>query len=89
MTETRAVANLPNLSIEILHKEVPQEGAEYLSITLRGTPDLGAAMGLLDPLALLGAAAAFNPWQAWLRLADPFGFWQRSTALLTEARHRP
>ena len=39
--------------------------------------------------ALLGAAAAFNPWQAWLRLADPFGFWQRSTALLTEARHRP
>ena len=86
--ETRAVASLPNLNIEIVHKEAPQEGAEYLSITLRGTPDLGAAMGLLDPLALLGAAA-FNPWQAWLRLADPFGFWQRGAALLTGARQRP
>ena len=35
-------------------------------------------MSLLDPLALLGAAAAFNPWQAWLRLADPFGLWRQA-----------
>ena len=26
MTETRAVANLPNLNIEILHKEGPRKG---------------------------------------------------------------
>jgi hypothetical protein len=80
MTETRAVANLPNLNIEILHREAPQEGAEYLSIILRGTPDLGAALRLLDPFGLLlagPAAASFDPWRAWLRLADPFGLWHR------------
>ena len=92
MTETRAMANLPNLNIEILHREAPQEGAEYLSITLRGTPDLGGALGLLDPFRLLGdgGPAAFDPWQAWLRLADPFGLWrQTAAALLAAPRERP
>jgi|tagenome__1003787_1003787.scaffolds.fasta_scaffold20554762_3 hypothetical protein len=91
MTETRAVANLPNLNIEILHKEAPEGGAEYLSITLRGTPDMGAAMALLDPFRLLGGGgpAAFDPWRAWLRLADPFGLWrQTAAALLAPPRER-
>jgi hypothetical protein len=92
MTETRAVANLPNLNIEILHREAPQEGAEYLSITLRGTPDLGAALALFDPFRLLGGGggpAAYDPWQAWLRLADPFGLWrQTAAALLAAPRER-
>lgn len=87
--ETRAVAKLPHLDIEIHHRHAPEEGAEYLSITLRGTPDLGTAARMIHPFQLLGAAAAFNPWQAWLRLADPFGLWQRSTALLSEPRQQP
>ena len=49
MSETRAVANLPNLNIEIRHREVPEEGAEYLSITMRATPDLATAVSLIDP----------------------------------------
>ena len=84
MSETRAVANLPNLNIEILHREAPEEGAEYLSITLRGTPDLATAMGLLDPFCLLGPA--LDPWQAWLRLVDPFGLWRLPTAMLAGPR---
>ena len=80
MTETRAVAALPGLDIEIHHREEPAERTEYLSITLRATPDLATAAPLLDPLRLL-AAAGFNPWLAWLRLADPLGLW-RGTAFL-------
>ena len=84
MSETRAVANLPNLNIEILHREAPEEGAEYLSITLRGTPDLATAASLLDPFRLL--RPALDPWQAWLRLVDPFGLWRHPTAMLTGLR---
>ena len=86
MSETRAVANLPNLNIEILHREAPEEGAEYLSITLRGTPDLATAASLLDPFRLLGTA--LDPWQAWLRLVDPFGLWRLPTAMLDGPRPR-
>ena len=97
MTETRAVANLPNLNIEILHTEAPEEGAEYLSITLRGTPGPRRRRDPARPVpACLGGAAAFNPWQAWLRLADPFGLWRQGAAMLGRPRdsaddppHRP
>jgi hypothetical protein len=86
MSETRAVANLPNLNIEVLHREAPGEGAEFLSITLRGTPDLATAMGLLDPFRLLRSDPALDPWQAWLRLVDPFGLWRLPAAMLTGPR---
>lgn len=75
--ETRAVARLPHLDIEIHHRKAPEEGEELLSITLRATPDLDSAAGLLDPFRLAGPGglwqmwAAFNPWLAWLQLAQP------------------
>jgi hypothetical protein len=78
MTKTRAVAKLPSLDIEILHRSEPEEGAEYLAITLRGTPNLGTATALLDPFRLLAAASAFNPWLAWMQAADPFSLWRRA-----------
>lgn len=73
--ETRAVARLPNLDIEILHRKRPEEGAEYMSITLRATPSFRAmdeylnAMGgpmlaMLSPLSWMGMAQAF--WQPFL-----------------------
>jgi hypothetical protein len=74
--ETRAVARLPHVDIEIRHKKAPEEGAEYLAITLRATPDLDTAAAFLDPMRLVTAWASFNPWTAWLRLADPLGLWR-------------
>jgi hypothetical protein len=63
--DTRAVARLPNLEIEIRHRKDPEEGAEYLSLSLRATPDLDAALLWLDPTrAALAWATAFNPWLA-------------------------
>jgi hypothetical protein len=62
--ETRAVARLPHLDIELHHRRSSEEGYEMLSVTLRGRPDLDAAAALLDPFRLLTAWAAFNPWLA-------------------------
>lgn len=70
--ETRAVARLPHLEIELRHREAGDGSAEMLSVTLRGAPDLGTAAALLDPCRLLAAWAAFNPWLAlWRPLLDP------------------
>ena len=76
MTETRAVAHLPSLDIEIRHRSAPEEGAEYLAVTLRGTPNLDVAAGLLDPFRFMAAAASLNPWLAWMQVADPFRLWR-------------
>lgn len=73
MDETRAVARLPHLDIEIRHRKASDESAEYLSVSLRAAPDLRAAAGLLDPLVLLATWTAFNPWLAWMQLMSPFG----------------
>jgi hypothetical protein len=62
--DTRAVAKLPSLEIEIRHRKAPDEGAEYLSVSLRATPDLTAATAWLDPFAVARAWVAFNPWLA-------------------------
>ncbi|MEK0082623.1 hypothetical protein [Benzoatithermus flavus] len=76
--ETRAVAKLPHVDIEIRHRKVPEEGAEYLSISLKASPDLDSVAAFLDPFRLadpgrlFAAWASFNP---WLSLANPFAFW--------------
>ncbi len=63
--DTRAVARLPNLEIEIRHRRDPEERAEYLTVSLKATPDLDAALAWLDPRrAALAWATAFNPWLA-------------------------
>lgn len=62
--DTRAVAKLPNLEIEIRHRHAPDEGAEYLSVSLRATPDLRAVAAWLDPFALARAWVSLNPWLA-------------------------
>ncbi|MGD9510793.1 MAG: hypothetical protein AB7I59_14465 [Geminicoccaceae bacterium] len=84
MTETRAVAHLPSLDIEIRHRSAPEEGTEYLAVTLRGTPNLDVAVGLLDPFRFVATMASLNPWLAWLQVAGPFRLWRP----LLEARDR-
>lgn len=62
MTETKAVAKLPNLDIEIRHRQAPDEAAEYLSISLRATPSFnGVADYIANYTPYLG-----NPMIAWL-----------------------
>ena len=75
--DTRAVARLPNLEIEIRHRNAPEEGAEYLAITLKATPDLDAAAAWLNPFHFLETAAALNPWlAAWRATGWPLpGVW--------------
>ena len=62
--DTRAVAKLPNLEIEIRHRKAADEGAEYLSVSLRATPDLAAVAAWLDPFAVMRAWVSLNPWLA-------------------------
>ena len=63
--DTRAVARLPGLEIEIRHRKVAEEGAEYLAVSLKAVPDLEAATAWLEPQRrLLAAWAPFNPWLA-------------------------
>ena len=61
MDETKAVARLPNLDIEIRHRRAPEEAAEYLSISLRATPSFRVMTGHLDAHAV--------------QLFDPLAFW--------------
>lgn len=88
MDETRAVANLPHVDIEIRHRRVPEEGAEYLSISLRATPDIDTAVSYFDPFRLLTAWVGLNPWFAWMRLMQPFAP-QRLAAPTTATREVP
>jgi hypothetical protein len=63
MDETRAVARLPRLDIEISHRREDQ--AELLTVSLRATPGFDAVAEWLDPGHLLRVWASFNPWLAF------------------------
>lgn len=69
MDETKATARLPGLDIELKRRVDAQEGAEYVSVTLRATPSLDAFAGALHPMALPMAL-----WQSWFTLTQ--AFWQ-------------
>ncbi|MBY6263183.1 hypothetical protein EI613_14855 [Azospirillum sp. 412522] len=58
--ETILTAHLPNLEIQIRHREAGEEGAEVIAIQFRATPSFDAVAGLLAP-------ALMNP----LLLAGP------------------
>ena len=64
MDETRARAALPNLDIEVTHRRLPDEGAEYLSVSLRATPSFDAVGRFLE------AHNPVWPWP-WLALMTP------------------
>jgi hypothetical protein len=72
MDETRAVAHLPNLDIEILHRRLPDEGAEQLLVSLRARPSFEAFARWSD---------AQGPASAWLALNPFFARQQAALAL--------
>lgn len=68
MDETRATARLPHLDIEIVHRQLPEEQAEQLAISLKASPSLDAFGRYLDTQAVLWPWLAANPFLAWQRL---------------------
>jgi hypothetical protein len=76
MDETRAIATLPHLEIEIGHRRLPEEQAEQLAISLRATPSFAAFAQFLERQApwpwlalqpwLLSARMVQASWQPWL-----------------------
>jgi len=85
MDETRAVAHLPNLDIEILHRRLPDEHAEQLLISLRAQPSFEAFARWLDagPASWL----PLNPFLAWQQAA--LSLWAPWLAAASRALPRP
>jgi hypothetical protein len=66
MDETRAIARLPHLDIEIRHRRLPEGQSEQLAISLRATP-------LFEAFAQFLERQAPWPWltlQPWLWLGQ-------------------
>lgn len=60
MDETKLTAALPNLDVQILHRALPDQSGEAISITLTATPSFdAAAAALLPPLATTFLPGAF------------------------------
>jgi len=86
--ETRAVARLPGLEIEIRHR-ADAEG-EMLALRIVGAPTLGAAARALAPTLLAlpppAAAAWLAPWPAWTQMMEVA--WRPWLALLSPPEER-
>jgi hypothetical protein len=78
--ETRITANLPNLDMEIRHRDEGDAG-EVVTIRLQATPNLRIAAGALLP-AIPFALASTTPVFANPFLANPFTAWMQLTRAL-------
>jgi hypothetical protein len=88
MDETRTVAHLPNLDIEILHRQLPDEHAEQLLIGLRAQPSFEAFARWLDAAGPASAWLALNPFLAWQRAAVAlWAPWLCAASALPDAAH--
>ncbi len=65
MDETRAVARLPHLDVEIAHRRLPDEGVEQVSIHLRASPSFGVFADYLERRPALWASLALSPFLVW------------------------
>jgi hypothetical protein len=68
---TRATARLPGLDIEIVHRRLPEDDAEQISINLTATPSFeafGAFLEAANPFAFWAEAMRLA-WFPWLEAA--------------------
>ena len=68
---TRAIARLPGLDIEIMHRRAAEGDAEQISINLRAAPSFeafGRALELANPFTFWAQAAQLA-WLPWLKTA--------------------
>jgi hypothetical protein len=76
MDETKMTADLPHLSVEIIHRAAEDGRAEQVTIQLNATPDFRSALPLLAGMAhlplMLGNAntAPLSPAAAWSHMAE-------------------
>ena len=79
MDETKITAKLPNLDVEIMRRELPEQNAETITLRMTAVPSFEAFAGYLTaqgnhPPSPLGAAWMMSPWanlmQSWTRLAQ-------------------
>lgn len=54
MEETKLTATLPNLEIQIVHRENPEDGTEIVAVQLKATPSFQALRGTMVPTLLPG-----------------------------------
>lgn len=66
--ETRIVGNLPNLRLEIVHRQDADGMAEHVTLHMTATPSFQAAESLL--MGGLSPAAWANPWALWSQMAQ-------------------
>jgi hypothetical protein len=67
--ETKAVAHLPNVDIEIIHRRPWEGNEELLTITMRAVPSFDA---------FFRAVEAANPFVFWMRAVETaWGPWLR------------
>lgn len=75
MEETAVIANLPNLEIRVVRRELPEEGAEVIGVQLKATPSFDAvAADFRRALAPAMASSAFLSPQAFWSVG-PLQFW--------------
>jgi hypothetical protein len=58
---TKAIAHLPGLDIEIVHRSLPERDAEQISINLTATPSFEAFDAFLE---------ATNPFMFWMKAME-------------------
>lgn len=75
MDETKLTAALPGLDVTIVRRDLPEEGAEAIAVTLKATPSFDAVLGMLAlPVALsvaplrMWAGLAQQAWSPWLAM---------------------
>lgn len=82
MDETRAIARLPHLDVEIWHRRLPEEQAEQLAIGLRATPSFADFAKILERQAPW-PWLALQPWLVWGQIAQ--AVWQPWLAAVSAA----
>ena len=89
MDETRAVARLPHLDIEIRHRRLPEEQAEQLTVSLKATPSFEAFAEFLARQAPW-PWLALQPWRLFAQMAQAsWQPWLAASSALLAAPSRP
>ncbi|MBP2290524.1 hypothetical protein [Azospirillum rugosum] len=88
MEETKLTAALPNMDIQILHREDPERGAEMIAVQITATPSFDAALGQFGPALMrqMLQNTASNPMMANPLMANPMmALWAAPMQAWTQA----